>query len=368
MKTPHRILAVTLGSLLALTAGIRAQTSNTPEISAQTVKQAFNQYKNKYGRGNLFIHESVTPTAMDNRFKSGFGGTSGISGTACAFLADYSIGYRNAGNWVRAKVDGATTNSVTIAIAPKAMFANAAKWEKTTDGKSTLPRTGRQFLQVLDKGKKWKVNWALGAGEYIKSYPMMAYDLAKPARISDNLTARSLTATWNFAFGYPKVNGKTDSSKMDYNVMHELYFDGTATGTQGSFPVRLQVELAQSKNHSMSPIRTVTIKNQVWDVGFFHNSAAKQYIWQFTRRKTDYYRNIGGARYPAYACNTVVDIFPLLQWLKQNPNIAKEKPNGAGNPTFPSTLLFKRVETGIEIVRGLDGSCFLSKFYKMVEK
>jgi hypothetical protein len=61
-----------------------------------------------------------------------------------------------------------------------------------------------------------------------------------------------------------------------------------------------------------------------------------------------------------------VDIFPLLQWLKENPNIAKVK--DSGNPTFPSSLQFHRVETGIEIVRGLDGSCFQSDSYSMSEQ
>lgn len=193
----------------------------------------------------------------------------------------------------------------------------------------------QNFLRIHGDGEK-ELSWQnyFYFPEQVK-HPVwtgQTYDPPSPSNQPGELHAH-----WKCDMQYP------EDLRLRFSAMHEIYM----AAPDGSEPIRVQIEVRQSANQGTT---TATSKEMFtcptygtnWYVNGFGHPAYR--VWTFTLEK-DYD--------PASAFDGNVNLTGMVQFLKDNPNVW---PGGE----FPAGHVIRRVETGVEVWHGGDGSRFTS--------
>lgn len=193
----------------------------------------------------------------------------------------------------------------------------------------------QNFLRVHGDGAKelsWQNYFYFPTAVAHPVWTGQTYDVANPQEQTGELHAH-----WKCDMRYP------EDGRVRFSAMHELYM----MDKDGGSPIRVQIEVRQSSNQGTTAgtskeTYTCPTYGTSWYVNGFGHPAYK--VWTFTLVK-DYQ--------PDSEFDGNVNISGMVNYLREHPDVWP----GA---TFPAGHVIRRVETGVEVWHGSDGSRFTS--------
>jgi hypothetical protein len=193
----------------------------------------------------------------------------------------------------------------------------------------------QNFLRVFGDGEKeltWQNHFYFPTRVQHPVWTGQTYDAPKPEDQQGELHAH-----WKCSVNYPA------DGRLRFSAMHEIYL----SGKDGSAPIRVQIEVRQSANQGTTSqtskeIFTCPTYGTGWYVNGFGHPAYK--VWTLTLEKN---------YDPASVFDGNVNITGMINYLKANPEVW---PGGV----FPADHVIRRVETGVEVWQGGEGSGFTS--------